>query len=150
MFCDPRSKVKVTKVKKVKYASGHDNSRLDGWIFTKFGTHMLQTIIKNEFEFGGRTYFPDFSRIFFVQQGSQKWPIYTLLDTITRVCVDEFSQHLVHPCSRPQKRMCLNWWSCILYLSDCFRVFVQQGLHKWLIYRMQFNVFNHLLLVFSF
>ena len=64
MFCDPRSKVKVTKVKKVKIACGHDNLSLDAWIFTKFGTYMLQTITKDEFEFGGRTYFSDFSRIF--------------------------------------------------------------------------------------
>ena len=64
MFGDPRSKVKVTKVKKVKIACGHDNFSLDAWIFTKFGTYKLYTITKDEFEFRGRTYFPDFSRIF--------------------------------------------------------------------------------------
>jgi len=41
MFGDPRSKVKVTKVKKVKIACGHDNFSLDAWIFTKFGTYKL-------------------------------------------------------------------------------------------------------------
>ena len=46
---------------------GHDNSSLGGWIFTKLGTQMLYTIAKNEFKFGGRKYFPHFSRIFFVQ-----------------------------------------------------------------------------------
>ena len=43
---------------------GHDNSSLGAWIFTKLGTQMLHTITKDEFEFGGRTYFSDFSRIF--------------------------------------------------------------------------------------
>ena len=62
---------------------GHDNVSSGGHIFTKLGTHMLQTITKNEFEFGGRTYFSDFSRIFFVQQGSQKRLIYTFVDRVT-------------------------------------------------------------------
>ena len=49
------------------YPFGHDNSSLSERIFTKFGTHMLSTIVKDEFELGGRTYFSDFSRIYFVQ-----------------------------------------------------------------------------------
>ena len=47
---------------------GHNNSNLGGWICTKFCIHMLQTMSKDEFEFRGRSYFSDFSIIFFVQQ----------------------------------------------------------------------------------
>ena len=35
----------------------HNNSSQVECIFTKFGTHMLQTIAKDEFELGGRTVF---------------------------------------------------------------------------------------------
>ena len=47
--------------------SGHNNSSLGEQIFTKLGTHMLQTMTKDEFDLRGRTYFPDFSSLGAVQ-----------------------------------------------------------------------------------
>ena len=105
------------------YPFGHDNSSLSGRIFTKLGTHMLQIIINDGFEFGGHAYFPDFSIIFFIQQGLQKWPIYTILDTITRVRVDRFLLNLVHTFSRPQQKMSQNLGVVHIFLIflDFFR-----------------------------
>ena len=54
IFCDPRSKVKVAKFKKVKFSCVHDNSSLDCRIFTKFGAHVLWTMVQSWLDLGGR------------------------------------------------------------------------------------------------